>query len=129
MNGGGEHEHCLRSGCGRKLTAAASRLRGYGPVCWRRIRDAAQATAAPRAKPDQLAKAQQLVAGGGIRPLSPSGVFAAKASDGITIYLTDLTYQTCPCKAGQRGRYCYHLAAAEILTAAAAATAIRRRAA
>lgn len=129
MNGGGGHEHCLRSGCGRKLTAAASRQRGYGPVCWRRIQSAAAGTAPSqtRAKPEQHAKALELIASGGIRPLSRDGVFAAKSSDGTAVYVTDAIYQTCTCKAGQRGRYCYHLAAAEILTAAAAATAIRRR--
>lgn len=128
MNGGGEHEHCLRSGCGRKLTAAASKLRGYGPVCWRRIRDAAGHAPAPaRAKADQEARARALIAVGGIRPLSRDGLFAVTSSDGTAVYLTDLRFQTCPCKAGQRGRYCYHLTAAQILTEAAAATAIRRR--
>jgi hypothetical protein len=128
MNGGGEHSHCLRSGCGRKLTAAASRSRGYGPVCWRRIRDAAaQAPAPARAKPGQEARARALIAAGGIRPLSIDGLFAATSSDGTAVYLTDLRFQACPCKAGQLGRYCYHLTAAQILTDAAATTAIRRR--
>lgn len=126
--GGGEHSHCLRSGCGRRLTAAASKRRGYGPVCWRRICDAAgQAPVPAKAKPEQLAKARALIADGGIRPLSRDGVFAATSSDGTAVYVTDVTYETCTCKAGQRGRYCYHLTAAQILTDAAAATAIRRR--
>lgn len=130
MNGGGEHANCLRSGCGRRLTAAASRRRGYGPVCWRRVRDAAaQAPAPTRAKPEQQAKARALIAEGGIRPLSRDGLFAATSSDGTAVYLTDLRFQKCPCKAGQYGLYCYHLTAAQILTDAAAATAIRRRSA
>jgi hypothetical protein len=119
---------CLR--CGRHLRSEASTTLGYGPVCWRRIRDAAtQAPAPARAKPDQEARARALIASGGIRPLSTAGLFAATSSDGTAVYLTDLRFGTCPCKAGQLGRYCYHLTAAQILTDAAAATAIRRRAA
>lgn len=122
MDATGEHDHCLRPGCGRKLTNPASRRAGYGPVCKRRIR---QAVTSAVAKDEQLAKAVELIEDGGIVPVSRPGVFAAASSDGTTIYVVDVNAGTCTCPAGQHGRYCYHLAAAQILTAAT----LRRRAA
>lgn len=117
-----EHDHCLRPGCGRKLTAAKSRREGYGAVCKRRIRDAAATVVAPD---EQMAKAAELIDDGGIVPVSRPGMYAATSSDGTTIYVIDVNAGACTCKAGQHGRYCYHLAAAQILTAAT----LRRRAA
>jgi uncharacterized protein DUF6011 len=107
------HDRCLRPGCGRKLTNPASRAAGYGPVCRRRIRDAA---ALVIAKAEQITKAAALIEACRIVPCEP-GVYAATSSNGAdTYYVADA--ETCTCPAGERARYCYHLAAAQILTAA-----------
>ena len=47
-------------------------------------------------------------------------MYAANSSDGAATYVVSVTDQTCTCKAGLNGRICYHLAAAQILTAATA---------
>ena len=103
--------------CGRKLTSATSVARGRGPVCTAKVRKAA-ATAELPCKPEQRAKAAELIEDGGIVPLSRPGVYAASSSDGTAVYVVDVNAGTCTCKAGQNGRYCYHLAAGQILTAA-----------
>lgn len=144
MDGDGEREHRSISGCGPALAVAhtakcqecgrtryfrsaeaAANAAPAGRICRARIRQAA-AGAQNAIKPDQYAKAIELIEDGGIVRTSRDGMFAATASDGTTVYVVDVTHQTCGCKAGQHGRYCYHLAAAQILTEAAA---IRRRAA
>lgn len=106
-------------GCGRKLTAATSIARGRGPVCRAKVRRAAT-NAESDVKAEQHAKAVELIEDGGIVPVSRPGVYAASSSDGSTIYLADAAAGTCTCKAGERGRLCYHLHAARILDAATA---------
>jgi hypothetical protein len=103
--------------CGRKLTAASSVAAGRGPVCRGKVRRAAATVELP-VKPEQRAKAIELIEDGGIVPLSRPGVYAAASSDGTTTYVVNVPDQTCTCKAGLNGRYCYHLAAALILSAA-----------
>lgn len=107
------HDRCQRPGCGRKLTAPASRTAGYGPVCRRRIRDAAALVVA---KAEQITKAAALIETCRITLAEP-GVYAAASSNGADIYYV-ADAETCTCPAGERARYCYHLAAAQILTAA-----------
>jgi Family of unknown function (DUF6011) len=109
---------CLRPGCGRKLTAPASIAAGYGPVCRRRIREAAADIEVPDVKPEQHAKAVELIEAGGLVPSIRPGVFFAVSSDGSTTYITDTGAGTCTCKAGERGRRCYHLIAAGLVDAA-----------
>ena len=109
--------------CGRTLRAARSIAARRGPTCAAKIRRAAKAS---DAKPEQLAKAVELIDDGGIVPVSRPGIYAATSSDGTTIYVVSLPDQTCTCPAGQHGRYCYHLAAATILQTARTS---RRRAA
>ena len=119
---------CLRPGCGRKLSAPASVSRGYGPACWTKIRKAAASAEVDGFTEDQHAKAVELIADGGIVPTSRPGVYAAASSDGSTYYVVNLADPGCTCAAGQHGRACYHLAAARILQAAAAATTTRKAA-
>lgn len=111
-NRDGHPAKCLR--CGRKLTASASL--GYGPVCRRRIRQAAAATETPGVKPEQHAKAVELIEQGAIVPTSRPGVFRAVSSDGSVIYLAHSA--TCTCPAGLRGRTCYHSVAVRLILAA-----------
>lgn len=105
--------HCLREGCGRKLTAAASVARGFGPTCHRRILAKLAALAGFTA--DQLGKARELVEDGGIAPVR-RGIYRVASSDGTKTYLTAASGH-CNCPAGERGRSCYHVATALIVSA------------
>lgn len=91
--------------CGAPLRASA----GFGPRCRARVaRAAAQA----------VGRAAELIEDGGIVPAARPGVFVAVSSDGTRFYVADAVSGTCTCTAGQYGRRCYHLAAAEALTVA-----------
>jgi SWIM zinc finger len=107
--------------CGRtrhfRSAAAATTAGPNGRVCAAKVRNAAAVVELP-CKPEQHAKAVELIEDGGIVRTSRPGVFAASSSDGSTVYVTDTGAGTCSCKAGQNGRYCYHLGAAEILIVA-----------
>lgn len=118
-----DEQRCLR--CGRRLTAKASRSAGMGRTCRARVREAIATIELPEAKPEQHAKAVELIEMGGVVPTSRPGVFAAVSSDGTTFYVVDAAEATCTCKAAQNGRYCYHLAAATLILAA---STIRRAA-
>lgn len=105
--------HCLK--CGRRLTSARSIARGYGGGCWAKVRRAPKVADLSAYKPAQLSQARELIEDGAIVPLR-GRVFQAVSSDGAETYLTHP--QTCNCPAGLKGRRCYHVAAARILTAA-----------
>ena len=107
------HAHCLR--CGRKLRATASITRGYGPGCAARIAAAAKLTALAGYTADQIAKARELIEDGGITRIR-RGIYRAASSDGTKTYLVAATGQ-CNCPAGLRGRACYHVATARIVSA------------
>lgn len=103
-------------GCGRTLTAPRSVSAGRGPVCRAKIRKAA---ATAEAKPEQIAKALELIADGGIVPTSRRGVFRTAGSSGEVIYLTHS--ETCTCPSGLRrltARTCYHSLAVHIILTA-----------
>jgi hypothetical protein len=102
--------NCTR--CGRPLTGARSVALGCGPVCDRKVR--AEAAAAD-AKPEQVAKALELLADGGVETLRPGRVWLVVASNGVDRYRTAPTGCTCP--AGVRGRACYHQLAVGLLVA------------
>lgn len=105
---------CTR--CGRVLRSAQSIARGYGRHCQTKIRAAAQASTA---KPAQVAKAQELIADGGLVLIrhTKTPVFLVVSSSGTDRYRT--APQACTCKAGLRGQHvCYHRLAAQLLTAA-----------
>lgn len=96
------------------LTASAAL--GYGPVCRRRIRDTARTAEVSGVKPEQHAKAVELIEAGGIVPTSRPGVFRTVSSDGTVVYLTHSA--TCTCPGGLHGRVCYHTIAARLIIAA-----------
>ena len=110
---GKQPARCLR--CGRSLRASASITAGYGPVCRARIRAAQLAAALRDFTADQAAKARELIADAGLVPTRHAGVYRAVSSDGTSTYLTHPA--GCSCPAGLRGRRCYHMAAARVLTA------------
>lgn len=112
-----ETAHCHR--CGRTLTAAASIARGYGRACRAKVREAAKVVDLTEYKAFQVAKAEELIEQGGIVPTSRTALFLAVSSDGTSRYMVDATEHSCSCPAGDKGRHCYHLLAADILTAAA----------
>jgi hypothetical protein len=111
-----EHEHCLRPGCGRRLYCKASRARGYGWGCWRRIRAAAKAEAlATRLAAftaRQVEQVRELIEDAAIIPGAIAGQFFAVSTDGEDIY--QVTVDGCSCPSAKE---CYHLAAVAILTA------------
>ncbi len=108
-------QRCLR--CGRKITAAASRAAGMGRTCQARVRDALATAVRPGVKAEQVAKAVELIAQGGVVPPSRPAVFRTVGSAGDVIYLTHAA--TCTCPAGLRARRCYHSVAVELMTTAA----------
>ncbi len=118
------HDRCLRPACRRKLTNPASRERGYGPVCWRRMRESAIADAIAGYTPEQVEKAVQLIADNGLIATGRAGVYQAASSDGSTSYLC--TADICNCKGGSNYGRCYHMLAVRIMAAVAPFTGRRR---
>jgi hypothetical protein len=111
-----EDTRCLR--CGRKLTAQASVARGTGRGCRARITAAAGTADLSAFTPAQVEKAAEAIAEGAVVPTSRPGMYAVSSSDGSLVYMVDATCQACTCKAGERGRRCWHRAAALIWQAA-----------
>ena len=62
-----------------------------------------------------LAKAQALIASGGLAATNQPGVYRATSSDGLTTYLCSPRF--CFCAAGERGNACKHRLAAQVLVA------------
>lgn len=105
---------CL--GCGRVLRAAKSIAAGRGRRCLAKVRAAAKA-AVSVFKPAQVAKAEELIADGGIVAIRGRRVFRVVSTKGDTTYLA--APQACNCAAGLRAQHtCYHRVAASILAAA-----------
>lgn len=107
-------------GCGRVLRAAKSIAIGRGRRCAAKVREAAKA-AQLAFKPAQVAKAEELIADGGIVAIRGRRAFRAVSTDGTRTYLT--APQTCTCAAGLKSeradqRVCFHRIAAAILQAA-----------
>jgi len=102
--------NCTR--CGRRLTSAKSVALGRGPRCEAAVQREAKACAA---KSEQLAKALELLADGGVETLRPGRVWLVVASNGVDRYRT--APMACTCPAGVRGRTCYHQLAVGLLAA------------
>jgi hypothetical protein len=98
--------------CHRVLRSAASIELGLGPTCHKKVIAEARAKAAASAKPEQFAKAVELIRDGGVVPLRPR-VWRTVASKGTGTYLTAAT--NCNCPAGLRGRACYQQTAVQLL--------------
>lgn len=113
--------HCLR--CGRALRAAKSIADGMGRTCKAKVRAAAKVVdlSAFKDAAAAAAKAEQLIEDGAIVPTRITGQYVATSSDGTTVYLVDAVERSCTCKGHQRVGRCYHLVAADILSAAAPA--------
>jgi len=109
--------HCLR--CGRKLTAQASISRQYGRGCRARIRAAALAEAVRDFTADQVGKALELIADGGLVPTGRPGVYRAVSSKGDESYLCHS--QACVCAGGRHHGRCYHRAGVRMIMARKAA--------
>lgn len=109
-----DRPRCLK--CRRVLRSAKSIARGTGPTCTKRVKENAR-VAAEDFKPVQVEKALELIELGAIAAIH-AWVFEIVSSSGTDRYTVDASTRTCDCKAGAHGRRCYHLAAAQILTAA-----------
>ncbi|TCO57154.1 DUF6011 domain-containing protein [Actinocrispum wychmicini] len=107
---------CTR--CGRALRSATSIAAGMGRTCKAKVAAAAAKCAAATVyKPAQIAKAAELVELAAIVRVR-FAVFTPVSSRGDDLYMVNAATRTCSCPAGEKGLACYHLAAAEILTAA-----------
>jgi hypothetical protein len=108
--------------CGRTLTNLRSIAARRGPTCRARVAQAI-ATATTNGKlaayqPAQVAKAVEVVELAAIARVRRSTAWVVVSSHGNATYTVDIHTRTCTCPAGDHGRRCYHLAAAEILAAA-----------
>ena len=103
--------------CHRTLRSADSIARGYGRHCHRlhRQEEAAKLLLASYS-PVQVEKVKELLRDGGIARVDRT-TFLAVASDGVRRYEVSTAHASCTCKAGQHGRACYHLAAAQLAAA------------
>lgn len=105
--------------CHRTLTNAASIALGWGPTCYRKIKQAAKAKViAALYKPHQIVKAKELLDLGALVPLRGRHVFLVPSSDGTETYRTHRAACTCP--AGIKGLHpCKHRIAAHMIHLAA----------
>lgn len=104
--------------CGRALRSAKSIAAGYGPTCRAKVAKAtADLTGADTYQAFRVTKAAELVELAAIVRTAP-GTFQAVSSRGDVVYVVDQAAHACSCPAGEHGRACYHLAAADILAAA-----------
>jgi len=102
------HTNCQN--CGRPLRNQASRTIGYGPKCYRRIRNT---DLTGEYSPAQIEAAFQLIDDAGILPIRPT-VWMTVSTDGQSIHRT--AHNACTCPAGIRGTLCYHRAAVALIT-------------
>lgn len=104
--------------CKRVLRSAESIARGYGRHCARmhRREEAAKLVLANYSAA-QVESVKQVLADGGVQRVDRHR-FEVVASDGVRRYEVDTTHASCTCKAGEHGRRCYHVAAAQLLAAA-----------
>lgn len=114
MNAEAKPARCAR--CGRKITSVKAVSDGYGRTCKAKIAKAATVVDLAEYKQFQIAKAQELIELRAIVRTAPA-IYLAVSSDGSVNEVNAATH-SCSCKAGERGLRCYHMAAAEILTAA-----------
>ncbi len=106
------HGKCGAPGCGRRLICAASRSRGYGWGCWRRIRAAARLAALAAFTARQIEAAREAIEDAAVIPAAVIGWFFVVSSDGSDVY--EATAETCPCPASAE---CWHRAAVLMVTA------------
>jgi hypothetical protein len=103
--------------CGRDITSArsireASRNGGYGRGCAAKVADTVTSTDQPA---EVSEKALELIEDGGIVRVT-GAIFLAVSTTGRVLYEVCPVTGSCTCKAGQHGRRCYHLAAAEAVS-------------
>lgn len=102
--------------CHRPLRTAESIARGYGPTCYRKVRQAAKARIIAQYKPHQVAKALELIELNALVPLRGKHIFLVPSSDGAAAYRTHRAACTCP--AGLKAVHvCKHRIAAHLLAA------------
>lgn len=103
--------------CGRGLRSAQSIAQGRGRHCQRlhRQEQAAKLVLANYSAA-QVESVKQVLADGGVARLDRHR-FEVVSSDGTRCYEVDTTRAACNCKAGENGRRCFHLAAAQLAAA------------
>lgn len=124
--------HLTCKGCGRDITSVrsireASRNGGYGRGCARKVAEAAQAAAQSEPATRVDAATEAIEDGAVIHQTQDLWLVVSTA--GTEVYVADLGTGGCTCPAGQHGRRCWHLLAAELLAGKPAAAAVRTLAA
>lgn len=103
--------------CHRVLRSADSIARQMGRTCARKARqEQAAKLVLASYSPVQVEKVRELLADGGVQRVDRT-TWLAVASNGIDRYEVSTAHASCTCKAGQNGRTCYHLGAAQLLAA------------
>jgi hypothetical protein len=111
---------CMRTGCGRKLTARRSCERGFGPICFARLQRAIRVLEDSGNK--VAMKAAQVLRDGALVPMPHyrrTGVWScAAATLELLGRVYHLTIDHCTCPAGQRRIpvMCNHRVALTVLT-------------
>jgi uncharacterized Zn finger protein len=103
--------------CHRVLRSASSIAAGIGPTCARneKRKQAAAELIVQQYTHQQVKKAAALLTAGSVTQIDLH-TFQAVSASGAR-YDVDTTRAACTCPAGQHGRACYHLAAAQLLAA------------
>lgn len=117
------HTTCRR--CGRPLTSPRSIREaqtngGYGRGCAAKIADTVAVET-----PAIAEQAAELIEDGGVVRVT-GAIFLAVSTDGSVLYEVCPVVGSCSCKAGQYGRRCFHLAAAEAVSGLTAPACVAR---
>lgn len=119
------HEaRCLRPGCGRKLSSPESIARGFGPVCARKVREAARTADLSAWTPAQVEEAMQAIEDGAVVPSGREGVLLVVSVDGSEVHRVHRA--GCNCTSGLKtrpSRPCWHRCLAAIVLGAPAPAA------
>ncbi|HET9889700.1 MAG TPA: DUF6011 domain-containing protein [Mycobacterium sp.] len=108
--------HCRR--CHRRLSDATAVARGYGRTCWAKVQEAARAAAEGEPTSRMEAAVEAIEDGAVVH--QTLDLWLVVSSKGDEVYTADLGTGGCTCKAGEHGRRCWHVLAAELLAGKAA---------
>ena len=106
---------CVRFGSHKRTVSIE---RGFGPKCWKHIAPAIAALDNTFTDA-QVESAVEALEDGAVVPSIRPLLYFVVSTRGDENHLVNLIEDTCTCEAGRNDRACYHLAAAQVLDAAA----------
>lgn len=113
--------HCAR--CGRLLSDPKAVARRMGRTCARKVAEATKA-AAQTEPAERVDAATEAIEDGAVIHQTRD-LWLVVSSKGDAVYTADLGTDGCTCEAGQHGRRCWHLLAAELVAGKPAAKPVR----